>query len=102
MTDIYYGDEGVEVRLELIVLILVGISIALTSGCYTVGKPVNTPENRAIITDSDGRQWDVTHARDVYHMNPDYYNYGIGIGAIPSVDNPAIVKVHIQCELVGS
>jgi hypothetical protein len=35
-------------------------------------------------------EWDVTHARDVYGMDPDYFNFGLGIGAIPSVDTPRI------------
>jgi hypothetical protein len=42
--------------------------------------------------DATGRLWDVTHARDVYGMNPDYYNYGLGIGAIPSVDDPTVLE----------
>jgi len=49
-------------------------------------------ENQAIITDRTGREWDVTHARDVYGMNPDYFNYGLGVGAIPSVDEPRVLE----------
>ena len=47
---------------------------------------------KAFITDRTGGIWDVTHARDVYDMNPDYFNYGLGIGAIPSVDDPVILE----------
>jgi hypothetical protein len=25
-------------------------------------------------------------------MNPDYFNYGLGIGAIPSVDDPTVLE----------
>jgi hypothetical protein len=49
-------------------------------------------DNPAIITDRAGREWDVTHARDYYNMNPDYFNYGLGINVIPSVDDPIVLK----------
>ena len=56
--------------------------------------PAPAPElesrNTAFIRDSAGRIWDVTHARDVYDMNPNYFNYGLGIGVISSVDNPKV------------
>jgi hypothetical protein len=54
--------------------------------------PEIEPENLAFIKDRTGRQWDVTHARDIYDMNPDHFNYGLGIGAIPSVDTPTILE----------
>ena len=44
------------------------------------------------IRDRTGRVWDVTHARDVYDMNPHYFNYGLGVGAIPSVDSPTVLE----------
>ena len=54
--------------------------------------PTDEPGNPAIITDRTGRSWDVTHARDTYGMNPDYFNYGLGVGAISSVDNPILFR----------
>jgi ABC-type Fe3+-hydroxamate transport system substrate-binding protein len=54
--------------------------------------PESESENPAVIRDRTGRVWDVTPARDIYDMNPDYFNYGLGIGAIPSVDNPTILE----------
>jgi len=54
--------------------------------------PETERENPAIITDRTGRDWDVTHARDVYGMNPDYFNYGLGIDAIPPVDDPTVLE----------
>ena len=71
-----------------------------TSGSPSASVPTPAPvptleterENPAIITDRTGREWDVTPARDVYGMNPDYFNYGLGIGAIPSVDDPTVLE----------
>ena len=37
--------------------------------------PETEHKNQAIITDSTGREWDVTHARDVYGMNPGFFNF---------------------------
>ena len=54
--------------------------------------PESESENTAVIRDRTGRVWDVTYARDVYDMKPDYFNYGLGIGAIPSVDNPTVLE----------
>ena len=67
--------------------------IMFTLGC-TATKPLSDVEsNRATIVDQTGREWDVTHARDVYGMDPDYYNYGLGVGRIPSVDEPTVIEV---------
>jgi ABC-type Fe3+-hydroxamate transport system substrate-binding protein len=90
------------------IFIIVVILFALLLTACTVQAPNPTPspvpapapspvpeterESPAIITDSTGREWDVTHARDVYNMNPDYFNYGLGIGAIPSVDEPTVLE----------
>jgi hypothetical protein len=54
--------------------------------------PEIEPESSVFIKDRTGRPWDVTHARDIYDMNPDHFNYGLGIGAIPSVDTPTILE----------
>ena len=76
------------------VIITVSLVVLLLTAC-TIQAPGSTPESEsgktAVISDRTGRMWDVTHARDVYDMNPDYFNYGLGVGAIPSVDNPTIL-----------
>lgn len=45
-----------------------------------------------IITDQTGRNWDISHAVAAYDMTPEYFNFGIGLGAIPSVDTPVVVE----------
>lgn len=54
--------------------------------------PESELENPAIIIDGTGRSWDVTHARNVYGMHPIDFNFGLGIGAISSVDNPIVLE----------
>ena len=71
-------------------------AIMFTACTSDAPGPVSSPEiergNPAIIKDRTGREWEVTHARDVYDMNPDFFNYGLGIGAIPSVDDPTVLE----------
>ena len=66
------------------------VAVIMLTAC-TSELSVTGSEDPAIVTDRTGRQWDVAHARDVYSMNPDYFNYGLGISAIPSVDNPTVL-----------
>ena len=78
-----------------VVICFIAVSVIAGTACSpeVPGQPTaSDPENPAIITDRTGRDWDVTKARDTYGMNPDYFNYGLGIGAISSVDNPIIYE----------
>jgi hypothetical protein len=79
-------------KLRGAILISLPFLLTFAFGCLNSGTQVETPEGKAIITDRTGRQWDVTHARDQYAMNPDFFNFGLGIGAIRSVDNPTILS----------
>ena len=79
-------------RASKILVVLFCFFIAFTLGCSVAEPPSSVEKNRIIITDRTGREWDVTHAREVYGMNPDYFNYGLGIGAIPSVDDPTVLE----------
>ena len=69
---------------------LVASAALLFTACTRTAE--SERENPASITDRTGRVWDVTHARDVYGMNPSYFNYGLGFGAIASVDDPTVLE----------
>ncbi len=79
-------------KLRGVIVILLPLFLAFAYGCLNSGTQGETPGSQAIITDRTGRQWDVTHARDQYAMNPDFFNFGLGVGAISSVDSPTILK----------
>ncbi len=40
------------------------------------------------ITDQDGYDWDITHAVQRYHWNPDLFRFGLGIDRIKPINNP--------------
>ena len=77
-----------------VVIGILVLSTLLLASCTAPPSPasVSGPENKAVISDRTGREWDVTHARDVYGMNPDFYNYGLGIDVIRSIDNPTVLE----------
>ncbi len=66
----------------------VGISEAIHALNDAAGRFVG----EAFITDRTGRRWDITHAVRVFGMNPDHFNFGLGLNAIPSVDDPTVVS----------
>ncbi len=63
--------------------------ILLPLGCT---PPRKAAEENLVITDRTGRDWDITHANNVYGMDPRYFNYGLGLGAIHSVDDPTVLE----------
>jgi len=93
-------------RGNVVISIMILFTLFLAACTTQVSRPTLSPEpnptlnpalvpeaeNSAVIRDRTGRLWDVTHARDVYGMNPDYFNYGLGIGAISSVDAPIVFE----------
>ena len=79
-------------RASRTLVVLFCFFIMFTLGCTVTDPPSNVERNKVTITDRTGREWDVTHARDVYGMNTDYFNYGLGIGAISSVDDPTVLE----------
>lgn len=78
-------------KVRLLLLVLIGGLVLGLAGCYATPEAPDTG-GEFIITDRTGREWDVTHAYRLYNMDPGFFNFGIGIGAIPSVDNPRIIE----------
>jgi hypothetical protein len=87
---------GLVTMLAIIITACSGQANGPTPSPIPTPDPAPSPQleqgTTATIKDGTGRLWDVTHARDVYDMNPDYFNYGLGIGAIPSVDAPTLLE----------
>jgi hypothetical protein len=87
---------GLVTMLAIIITACSGQANGPTPSPIPTPNPAPSPQPEqgvtAIIKDHTGRLWDVTHARDVYDMNPDYFNYGLGIDAIPSVDAPTVLE----------
>ena len=50
--------------------------------------PVKTIDNRVIIVDITGKEWDVTDAQKKYGMNAEDFQYGIGSFAITPILDP--------------
>jgi len=73
---------------------IIGIFLILNLMACTLGKSgsghVITDGNKTLIRDRDGRDFDITHAVNQYGMDPHKFYFGIGVGTIPSVDNPQI------------
>ena len=57
----------------------------------TSGDSVSMEAGAILITDRTGVRWDVSHAWEVYGMDPEFFNFGLGVGAIPSIDHPTAV-----------
>ena len=79
-------------RIKLIVFVILLLSTMLIPSCSGFKALDNAEQSTAIIIDRTGRGWNVTHARDTYDMNPGHYNYGLGVGAIASVDSPVVIE----------
>jgi hypothetical protein len=47
--------------------------------------------DRIILTDWTGKKWDITHAVEVYDMQPENWNFGIGPYAIRPINYPRML-----------
>ena len=84
--------------------LLILISFVLLAGCSSSDTDFNdnglSRSDSKVITDRTGRHWDVTHAYEFYDMDPIYFNFGLGIGAIPSVDYKHLPMGQTDCILL--
>ncbi len=87
-------------KIKFILIYILLISLTVLLGCRPnnnrntniVANPVPEEEGeKVIITDITGRDWDISHAVNNYGMKARWFQFGIGIGAIPSVDNPRVL-----------
>lgn len=83
--------KSVTPALSYILWVLILIIAGCSSDEDAAGNDRATDFTRVLITDRNGVQWDVTHAWETYRMQPAFFNFGLGVGAIPSVDNPIVV-----------
>jgi hypothetical protein len=52
----------------------------------------NADESGIFITDRTGKQWDVTHARDKYGLQPENFQFGLGQNAIKPILLPKMLS----------
>jgi hypothetical protein len=55
-------------------------------------QPDPPVEERILLTDRTGKQWDITHAVKVYGMQPENFQFGLGPNAIRPINDPAMVS----------
>ncbi|RMF61547.1 MAG: DUF3179 domain-containing protein [Calditrichaeota bacterium] len=74
-----------------------GLFLFLVVGCSSAseqeslfGSDPNVQEDgdKILIIDRTGKEWDITHAVNVYGMNPDDFQFGLGPDAIRPILNP--------------
>ncbi len=47
---------------------------------------------RILIVDETGKEWDVTHAKEKYGMEPSKFQFGLGPNAIRPILNPELLS----------
>ena len=74
---------------------MVAAGLIVVGGCTNeepVGTEATVSNDTVTIVDRSGREWDISHAVTRYDMLPEHFNFGIGLGAIPSVDEPEVIS----------
>ncbi len=52
----------------------------------------NGDEERIVIVDKTGKEWDITHAVNQYDFQKSNFNYGLGPNAIQPINNPEMLS----------
>jgi hypothetical protein len=75
-----------------ILMAAIGVIVVFVS-CTTEIPELEPPvvkieEERILLVDDTGMEWDITHAVFEYRMNPELFQFGYGPNAIPPIINP--------------
>lgn len=79
-------------RVKAVLWLLLALAL-LTPACgSSSSSSTATSGDTVIITDREGRDWDITHAVAEYGMDEEFWNFGLGIENSPlqSVDAPQV------------
>ena len=57
-----------------------------------VDEEEDPPEEKIYIVDRTGKQWDITHAVNVYNFRADGFQFGLGPHAIKPIINPEMLS----------
>ncbi len=63
-----------------------------TDNTITGGQNNTPPNERYTIKDQTGRVWDITYAVRELGFSPNYFRYGLGIGAIQPINHPKFLR----------
>jgi hypothetical protein len=53
---------------------------------------IRNRDGRIFIVDNTGKEWDVTHAANVYGMQAEQFQFGLGPNAIRPIQNPKFLN----------
>ena len=60
----------------------------ITSSDITASSPPITENKKIFIKDRTGKLWDITHAKNKYGFQPQFFQFGLGPFAIRPLMNP--------------
>ena len=55
-------------------------------------SPLTLPTDTVILVDRTGRQWDISDGVHLYGLEPDSFNFGLGVDAFPPIMFPEILN----------